>query len=52
MATFQTEVPSEYMWDEGHHATLRFVVVLEKLVVGWIAISPVSTEQYILELEK
>ncbi|WP_427108175.1 N-acetyltransferase family protein [Lysinibacillus xylanilyticus] len=43
MATFQTEVPSEYMWDEGHHATLRFVAVLDKIVVGWIAISPVST---------
>ncbi|MGN4124217.1 hypothetical protein ACMGD3_04215 [Lysinibacillus sphaericus] len=22
MATFQTEVPSEQVWDEGHHSTL------------------------------
>lgn len=23
--TFQIEVPSELVWDEGHHATLCFV---------------------------
>ncbi|KPN94545.1 GNAT family N-acetyltransferase [Lysinibacillus sp. ZYM-1] len=43
MATFQTEVPSECVWDEGHHATLRFVAEVNNRVVGWIAISPVST---------
>lgn len=43
MATFQTEVPSERVWDEGHHATLRFVAEEHNRVIGWIAISPVST---------
>lgn len=43
MATFQTEVPSEQVWDEGHHATLRFVAEDQNRVVGWIGISPVST---------
>ncbi|PJO44703.1 GNAT family N-acetyltransferase [Lysinibacillus xylanilyticus] len=43
MATFQTEVPSEYEWDKGHHDTLRFVAEEHDGVVGWIAISPVST---------
>ncbi|OEC01458.1 phosphinothricin acetyltransferase [Lysinibacillus sphaericus] len=42
MATFQTEVPSEQEWDEGHHATLRFVTEDQNKVVGWIGISPVS----------
>jgi len=43
MATFQTEVPSEQVWDEGHHATLRFIAEDQNRVVGWIGISPVST---------
>lgn len=25
MATFETNLPSEQVWDEKHHATLRFV---------------------------
>ncbi|MGN4123432.1 N-acetyltransferase family protein [Lysinibacillus sphaericus] len=43
MATFQTEIPSEQVWDEGHHATLRFVPEDHNSVVGWIGISPVSS---------
>lgn len=43
MATFQTKVPSECIWDEGHHATLRFVAEINNRVVGWIAISPISS---------
>lgn len=43
MATFETNVPSEQVWDERHHATLRFVAEEYNRVVGWIAISPVST---------
>jgi len=43
MATFETNVPSERVWDEGHHGILRFVAEVNKRVVGWIAISPVST---------
>ncbi|MGE7951022.1 N-acetyltransferase family protein [Lysinibacillus xylanilyticus] len=43
MATFETNVPSEQVWNEKHHATLRFVAEEHNKVVGWIAISPVST---------
>ncbi|WP_374966601.1 GNAT family N-acetyltransferase [Lysinibacillus sp. RS5] len=43
MATFETIVPSAQIWDERHHATLRFVAEEHNKVVGWIAISPVST---------
>lgn len=43
MATFETIVPSEQVWDERHHATLRFVAEENNRVVGWIGISPVST---------
>jgi len=43
MATFETIVPSEQVWDERHHAILRFVAEENNRVVGWIGISPVST---------
>jgi len=43
MATFETVVPSEQVWDERHHATLRFVAEEHNRVVGSIGISPVST---------
>ncbi|UNT53575.1 GNAT family N-acetyltransferase [Lysinibacillus capsici] len=43
MATFETIVPSEQVWNERHHATLRFVAEECNKVVGWISISPVST---------
>jgi len=43
MATFETNVPSEQVWDERHHAILRFVAEEHNKVIGWIALSPVST---------
>lgn len=43
MATFETIVPSEQVWDERHNAALRFVAEEHNRVVGWISISPVST---------
>ncbi|MGA3599801.1 GNAT family N-acetyltransferase [Lysinibacillus agricola] len=43
MATFESNVPSEQVWNEKHHTTLRFVAEEHNKVVGWIAISPVST---------
>jgi len=33
MATFQTEVPSEREWDEGHHAKLRLGRVLDTSII-------------------
>jgi L-amino acid N-acyltransferase YncA len=40
-ATFATEAPSWEAWDESH--TLRLVAVDGDRVVGWAALSPVST---------
>jgi L-amino acid N-acyltransferase YncA len=42
-ATFETEVPSWEQWDARHLAEHRLVAELDGRVVGWIAVSPVST---------
>jgi L-amino acid N-acyltransferase YncA len=41
-ATFETEVPSWEIWDEAHLPEHRFVALSDGLVVGWVAVSPVS----------
>lgn len=38
MATFETTVPSEQVWNEKHHATLRFVAEQHNKVVGLVYI--------------
>ena len=43
LATFETEVPSWDVWDAAHPADFRLVAVLDDEVVGWAALSPVST---------
>ena len=43
LATFETEVPSWEAWDAAHPAEFRLVAELEGEVVGWSALSPVST---------
>ena len=45
IATFETEVPSIEVWEKGHHPTLRFVAEEEAGVIGWVAISPVSSRE-------
>lgn len=42
-ATFQTEVPSYDEWDKGHLKECRFVAGIDDKVVGWIALSAVSS---------
>jgi L-amino acid N-acyltransferase YncA len=42
-ATFQTEAPSWEEWDKNHLATLRYVILVDKMVAGWAALAPVST---------
>jgi L-amino acid N-acyltransferase YncA len=42
-ATFQTEAPSWESWDAGHLQTCRLVALSSDVVVGWAALSPVST---------
>ena len=42
-ATFETEAPSWETWDQGHLAGCRFVALVNGDVVGWAALSPVSS---------
>lgn len=42
-ATFQTLAPSWEEWDRAHSSEVRLVAIINQLVVGWAAISPVST---------
>jgi L-amino acid N-acyltransferase YncA len=42
-ATFETEVPPWTAWDAAHLTAHRFVAEDDGRVVGWIALSPVST---------
>jgi phosphinothricin acetyltransferase len=41
-ATFETEVPSWERWNDAHLAGHRFVALRAEVVVGWVAVSPVS----------
>jgi L-amino acid N-acyltransferase YncA len=41
-ATFQQTVPGWQEWDAGHLARCRLVARLERDIVGWAALSPVS----------
>ena len=43
MATFQGECPAYEEWDTSHLKICRFVYVLDGAVVGWVALSPVSS---------
>lgn len=43
MATFETAVPTWETWDSGHMAGSRFVARREEQVIGWAALSPVSS---------
>ncbi|MBT2642836.1 N-acetyltransferase [Bacillus sp. ISL-41] len=42
-ATFQKEAPSWEEWDSGHDAECRIVARVDRDVVGWAALSPVSS---------
>lgn len=42
-STFQTEAPTWEEWDRNHSDTLRFVAVINEIVTGWAALSPVSS---------
>jgi L-amino acid N-acyltransferase YncA len=42
-ATFQKAAPSWEEWDSGHHHHCRIVARSEGKVVGWAALSPVSS---------
>ncbi len=42
-ATFQTEAPSWDEWDSAHVKTCRLVMIYRDKVIGWAALSPVSS---------
>lgn len=42
LASFETEVPSWAEWDAGHLDAPRLVAELDGVVVGWVAVAPVS----------
>jgi phosphinothricin acetyltransferase len=41
-ATFETDVPTWERWDAAHLPGHRFVALDRGVVVGWVAVSPVS----------
>ena len=43
IASFETKSPSWVDWDRSHLTVCRFVAIQRKKVVGWIALSPVSS---------
>lgn len=43
LATFETSVPSYESWDNAHIEECRLVAVSDDQVLGWAALSPVSS---------
>ncbi|MFT6962774.1 MAG: phosphinothricin acetyltransferase [Flammeovirgaceae bacterium] len=42
-ATFQLDIPNWIDWDNGHLQTCRMVAEIDTIIVGWFALSPVSS---------
>ncbi len=42
-ATFETQAPEWKDWDAGHLPVLRYVILKDEEVAGWVALSPVSS---------
>lgn len=45
IATFEIQVPSWKSWDAAHFKNCRIVCEVENVVVGWAALSPVSSRK-------
>ncbi|MDR1781587.1 MAG: GNAT family N-acetyltransferase [Bacilli bacterium] len=43
IATFNTEAPTYDEWDKAHLKDLRYVILVNNQVKGWIALSPTSS---------
>lgn len=43
MATFETDVPKWKIWDSDHLKQCRIIAILDNQIVGWAALSPVSS---------
>jgi len=44
-ATFQQDIPSWEEWDKNHLKTCRILVEKEKQIIGWAALSAVSSRE-------
>jgi len=44
-ATFETDVPSWDRWNTSHHAHSRLIARDSEQILGWAALSPVSSRQ-------
>lgn len=44
-ATFETDVPEWEEWDKSHLRDCRFVAKSAEEIVGWVALSPVSSRR-------
>lgn len=44
-ATFNTVVPTWSEWSKNHHSHSRWVALEEGRVMGWVALSPVSSRE-------
>ncbi len=42
-ATFEQNAPSWEKWDSGHLSECRFVARVDGVVMGWVALTPVSS---------
>lgn len=42
-ATFQTDCPSYEQWDKSHVESCRLIALIDGVVAGWTALSPVSS---------
>ena len=42
-ATFETDAPSYEAWDSAHMSSCRIVATEDKTLLGWVALSPVSS---------
>ena len=42
-ATFEQQVPSFGQWDKNHLQTCRLIALKEENIIGWAALSPVSS---------
>lgn len=43
VATFETTVPTFESWDKAHMISCRFVAESFNIILGWVALSPVSS---------
>jgi len=44
-ATFETAVPNWEVWNNGHRPDCRLIALINKQIMGWAALSPISKRQ-------